>query len=291
VTTATATLRPSAPGRLSRVAWYHPEWIWTLVAVVSWVLLVLVHVRGWSLFGDTHTGVQPADPATTTGVAGDAAMHHTAMNHAAMDHAAMPAEAPHHMGAHSGSWLSAQGDWMLMATAMMLPAALPMAQHVAMSSRWKRRQRAAAVFVGTYLVVWLLFGVVVVSIARWAPLPTGAEWPLVAVLLVAAAWELTPAKRRWLRACHRTYPLPPDGWKANAGCVRFGLRHGQASVGSCWALMLPMAIAGHLSLLLMGLLTLIVVAEEVAVKGVRLVKIAAPVLVVAAAVLSLGAWG
>jgi predicted metal-binding membrane protein len=103
---------------------------------------------------------------------------------------------------------------------------------------------------------------------------------------VAAGWELTAAKRRCLRACHRTLPLPPDGWKADAACARFGLRYGWACLGACWALMLAMAIAGHASLLLMLVLTVIVVAEEGLVKGTRLGRAAALVLVVAAAMVA-----
>jgi predicted metal-binding membrane protein len=187
-------------------------------------------------------------------------MHHAAMHHAA-----------------------GQGTWLLMASAMMLPSALPAARHVALNSRWRRRQRGGAVFAGAYLAVWLLFGLVAVSLARLARLPEGAGWPLAAALAVAAGWELTAAKRRCLRACHRTLPLPPDGWKADAACARFGLRYGWACLGACWALMAPMAIAGHASLPLM-VLTVMVVAEEGLAKGPRLGRPAALVLVAAAAV-------
>jgi hypothetical protein len=50
--------------------------------------------------------------------------------------------------------------------------------------------------------------------------------------------------------------------------------------------MLPMAIAGHAGLPLMTMLTAIVAAEEVMVKGVRLVRSAGVVLVIAAAVVA-----
>jgi predicted metal-binding membrane protein len=76
----------------------------------------------------------------------------------------------------------------------------------------------------------------------------------------------------------------------DAVCVRFGVRYGQACVGACWALMLPMAIAGHAGLPVMIMVTAIVVAEEVVVKGVRLVTGAALILITAAAAVGMGAW-
>jgi predicted metal-binding membrane protein len=253
-------------GRLQRTAWRHPEWTVALVALACWASLAALHAHGWGLPDGHGSGAA-----------------HSATDHTAMHHAATRSSAE-----HTGSWLAAQGNWLLMAPAMMLPSALPAARHVALNSRWRRRQRGSAVFVATYLAIWLLFGLVVVSIAGWAHVPTGANWPLVLALVVAAGWELTAVKRRCLRACHRTVPLPPNGWKADAACARFGLRYGWSCFGACWALMLPMAIAGHASLL-MVVLTAIVVAEEGLVKGTRLGRAAALVLVAAAAMVAIAA--
>jgi predicted metal-binding membrane protein len=256
----------SVPGRLRRAAWHHPEWMLALVAVGCWAMLVILHLRG------------QMDP---TAMDPTMAMDHATMDHAAMHHAAGPPPAG------TGGWLAAQGAWLVMTPAMMLPSALPAARHVALNSRWRRRQRGSAVFATAYLAVWLLFGLVAISVARLVKLPEGGGWPLAAALSVAAGWELTATKRRCLRACHRTVPLPPDGWKANAACARFGLRYGRSCLGACWALMLPLAIAGHASLVLMVVLTAIVVAEEGLVKGARLRRPAALVLVAAAAVAAL----
>jgi predicted metal-binding membrane protein len=182
------------------------------------------------------------------------------------------------------------GGWLVMAVAMMVPSTLPEVHHVAFNSLWHRRQWAMAVFVGSYLAVWALFGLVALPIAAGARalVPGGgdADFLVAAVLMVAAAWELTPVKRRALRACHLTIPLPPLGRKADIACARFGLRHGRSCVVGCWAVMLAMAAAGHGSLLLMALLTTIVLAEKVAVQGTRFVRPAALALLGAAAVVA-----
>ncbi len=181
---------------------------------------------------------------------------------------------------HSGSWMERQAGWLLMVAAMMLPPALPMARRVIQNSKRHRRQRAGFLFAVASLLLWVGVGLVGVSLAAWAGAFDYRRWLLGGSLLLTAAWELTPAKRRGLKACHRTIPLPPDGRKADAACVRMGLQYGRACFRASWALMLPMLLAGH-GLVLMLLVTGIAVAEEVANKGYRLAPGAAVLLTVA----------
>jgi predicted metal-binding membrane protein len=61
----------------------------------------------------------------------------------------------------------------------------------------------------------------------------------------AAAWEIGPIKRRELRRCHRTVPLAPRGWRADADCVRYGLTTGFSCLTMCWALMVACAAFAH----------------------------------------------
>jgi predicted metal-binding membrane protein len=132
--------------------------------------------------------------------------------------------------------------WSLMALAMMLPAALPAASHVAVNSLRRRRWRAVSEFLAGYLALWLGFGAVV--LLGLAALPTDRAVILLAAALgVATAWEISPAKQWALRRCHRATPLPPSGWRASVGATRFGVFHGGACVASCWPLMLVMAVA------------------------------------------------
>ncbi len=184
-------------------------------------------------------------------------------------------------GHRHGSWLQAQATWLTMVGAMMIPPALPMARHVALNSKRQRRQRGAFLFVGASLLPWVAVGLVLVTLSGPAGLSEYRQMVLGVSLLLAAAWELTSAKKRALKKCHRTIPLPAHGRKADIACVKLGLNYGRACFGACWALMLPMALLGHLSVTLMLVMTGIAVAEEVVRKGYRLAPAAAVLLTVA----------
>ncbi len=182
---------------------------------------------------------------------------------------------------HSHSFWGRQANWLLMLAAMMIPPALPMARHVMQNSKRHRRQRAGLLLAGSSLLLWAVAGAAGVGLVWVIGLEGYRRWLLGGSLLVAAVWELTPAKRRALKACHRTLPLPPDGRKADRACCRLGVRYGGACFRACWALMLPMMLAGHPGVGLMLVLTGIAVAEEVVRKGYRLASAAAVLLTVA----------
>jgi predicted metal-binding membrane protein len=210
--------RPAAPPlriSIQRLLLRRPELPAAAVVAVAWLALLAAAVRG----------VLAGHPAA--GMAG------------------MPGMGGIHPSA--GPWAAAGGGlpgWVLMTVAMMGPVALAGIRHTGLNSlRW-RRGRAMAGFAAAYLAVWAAFGALALAATAW---PDGLAVPgpaaLAAVLAAAAAWQLCPAKRRSLRACHRSVPLPPRGWRAEWGSLRFGLRNGAACLGSCWCLMLVMVAA------------------------------------------------
>jgi predicted metal-binding membrane protein len=231
---------------LERAAWRHPEWTAAALAVSAWAALVL------------------APPVRS---------HEGQAQHA---HAAPE------------PWLDGVPWWLLMSTAMMVPAALPAMRHAALTAMWHRRQRVVALFLASYLGVWLGFGIVALASVAWVRglLDVSRPTLLVPVLVAAAAWELTPMKRRALRACHLVEPLPPQGLRADAACLGAGVRYGCRSLAGCWALMLAMAVAGHEGLLLMALLTVVIGAQKVLVRGAQLARPSSIALVGAAALLA-----
>jgi predicted metal-binding membrane protein len=149
-----------------------------------------------------------------------------------------------------------------MTVAMMGPVALAGIRHTGLNSlRW-RRGRAVAEFSAGYLAVWAAVGVAALAAAE-STTPLSRDIRLAAVLAGAAAWELSAAKRRASRACHRPLPLPLYGWPAERGALLFGLRQGVSCVGTCWCLMLTMVVPGE-HLLWMAALTCLIAMERVA---------------------------
>jgi predicted metal-binding membrane protein len=98
--------------------------------------------------------------------------------------------------------------WVVMMAAMILPGAIPAVLHLTYGSA---RVGRAAMFLGSYLVVWALVGVVVYALYR----PHGTS-VAGAVVVAAGVYELTPVKRH----CRRRYRESVDsGFGFSAYCV------------------------------------------------------------------------
>lgn len=240
----TALAPTGTPARLARAARFHPEWAALVLLGVSWVAFV------------GHAWV-PGHEGTASS----------------------------HLGA--GVSAAALASWGLMSVAMMTPGCLPATRHLALNSLHRRRRRAMTLFLSSYFVLWMVFGALVLTalaaVRGHVGVVGGAADPLLpAALLVAAAWQLSARKQQLLRACDRTVPLPPRGWRAEAGSARFGLAQGWACMGSCWALMVVMAVAGHASLVWMVALSALVGAERLTRVGRRLARPSAVALAAAA---------
>jgi predicted metal-binding membrane protein len=132
-----------------------------------------------------------------------------------------------------------------MVIAMMVPLTITNVRHVAQSSLWRRRHRAIAGYLVGYLAVWFVVQTIIVE--TWGLLAPLVGWGTAGgVAMVAAAlWETAPLKRQRLRRCHRTVPLAPRGWRADADCARYGVSTGFSCVTMCWALMVAAAAFSH----------------------------------------------
>jgi predicted metal-binding membrane protein len=168
-------------------------------------------------------------------------------------------------GASPSAWsrvIAGLPYWLLMTVAMMGPVALAGIRHTSLNSlRW-RRGRAVAGFSAGYLAVWAAVGVA--ALAAESTTTLSRDIRLAVVLTGAAAWELSAAKRRASRACHRPLPLPLSGWPAERGALLFGLRQGTSCVGTCWCLMLTMVVVPGAHLLWMAALTALIAMERIA---------------------------
>ncbi|MGN6276705.1 MAG: DUF2182 domain-containing protein, partial [Solirubrobacterales bacterium] len=172
------------------------------------------------------------------------------------------------LGDHSVSLIATLSMPALMAAAMMVPPAMPAIWHVADSSFYWRRRRAVLEFVVAFVAVWAAYSVIVLGALGSGGVPS-SPFAAAGALALAALWQLTPAKRRALQACHRSKPLPPKGWRATLGTANFGLHNGTACLASCWAMMLTTAFAGPLRLAWMAALTGLITAERLSFKPRR----------------------
>lgn len=178
------------------------------------------------------------------------------------------------------------GRWVVMSVAMMGPAALAGVRHTAISSLHWRRGRAIIEFASAYLAQWAIFGAVILGLLSALRVERG--WNTLGIALaIAAAWQLTPLKKRCLRDCHRSIPLPPTGWRADKAALEFGLVNGLACVGSCSGLMLVMAVAPSAHLWWSIALTGVVTCERMLERPYRATRRHAIGLAVAAGVASI----
>jgi len=151
--------------------------------------------------------------------------------------------------------------WAAMMAAMMLPGAAPAVLRRARAGG----MRAVPPFVGSYLAVWALAGVLVYAVDR----PHGT---LVAGLVAIAAgiYEFTPLKQHYRRRCQ----------EATSSGLGFGL----CCAGSSAGLMAVLVALGVMSIPWMVVITIIVLSQKL------LPPIAVVDVLLALAIIGLGFW-
>jgi predicted metal-binding membrane protein len=139
-----------------------------------------------------------------------------------------------------GSFAFFVGVWVPMMAAMMLPSAIPA---VARRARAEDPVRAVPLFAGSYLAVWILFGLAVYVVDR----PHGHA--VAGGLTVAAGlYELTPFKRGCRQRCREN--------------VRSGLRFGLYCLGSSLGLMVLLIALGVMSITWMMVAAAVVLLQK-----------------------------
>ena len=170
----------------------------------------------------------------------------------------------------------------VMMIAMMLPSALPMilAFHGISRLEAGRPSKPAdllgtAIFVGAYFLVWGAFAVVALyglgALGLVGPLMGAIVLVPAIVLLAAGAYQVTRAKEVCLTHCQSPMMFVMSHWRSGRrGALRMGLHHAMYCLGCCWLFMLVLFVAGSMSLLWMGLVSVAIFAEKVGTRGVRL---------------------
>jgi len=143
-------------------------------------------------------------------------------------------------------------SFMAMVLAMMSPLLARPLAHLRLRSLTSRRRRAAALFVASYLAVWMAAGLILLAASVTLRLSSGViglSAPIIS-LAIAAAWQASPWRQRALNRCHHLPALAAFG-APDRDCARFGLVHGLWCVLTCAPLMLlPLSEPGfHLPLM------------------------------------------
>ena len=120
-------------------------------------------------------------------------------------------------------------------------------------------------FTLVYLAVWAASGVpvYVTHTALMALPPRAFAYGVAAILLAAAAFQLSPLKQACLRACRSPLGFLLGHWRAGLrGSLALGWSHAMYCLGCCWALMVVLVAAGAMGLAWVLFITAVVAAEK-----------------------------
>jgi predicted metal-binding membrane protein len=167
--------------------------------------------------------------------------------------------------------------WILMMTAMMLPSLTPAAMKYAGLLRARglpgrsARTDATALFVAGYVALWSVCGLVGYAVLEAGRSVDGGvlawhragRWVAAGVLLLAAIYQLTPAKVACLSRCREARVSARATLGENRrSALRLGVQHGAWCVGCCWALMAALFALGAMSVAWMVVVSLLIAAER-----------------------------
>jgi predicted metal-binding membrane protein len=163
------------------------------------------------------------------------------------------------------------GVWVVMMAAMMLPSIAPT---IALYSRMTatRSPFGPLVFAAGYFLTWTLAGLLAFAAAAagravfgdvlaW---DRGGRWLAGAMLLTAAAYELTPFKDACLGKCRSPFGFLMGYWRdGSLGALRMGAKNGGWCVGCCWALMGALFALGLMSITWMAVVASLILIEKI----------------------------
>ncbi len=175
--------------------------------------------------------------------------------------------------------------WVVMMIAMMFPTTAAMNLVFARVQREKPSSRrpsvSAWIFVGAYLLIWTLFGVVAYLGALTASGLAGqVPWIMLnaarisgSTFLLAGLYQLTPLKRVCLAKCCAPLDFIRGSWRDGyTGAFRMGLEHGIYCLGSNWLLFALLFPLGIMNIAVMAVLTVLIFAEKMVPRGERIAQ-------------------
>jgi predicted metal-binding membrane protein len=138
-------------------------------------------------------------------------------------------------------------------------------------------------FVGSYLLVWALTGIVLLlgwsAVMNSTIMTTGntvfIQYLYGSLLIIAGAYQFTPLKRICIGYCESPMSFFMRRWRDGvSGAFKMGVYHGIYCLGCCWAYFLLMVALGWMNLLWMGLFAGIIFGEKIWSRGIWVARAA-----------------
>ncbi|HYG00107.1 MAG TPA: DUF2182 domain-containing protein [Candidatus Saccharimonadales bacterium] len=144
-------------------------------------------------------------------------------------------------------------------------------------------------FVGTYLLVWALAGVML--LVFWSMIMnnllvgySAQDFAIVSgiLLIVSGIYQFSPFKDRCLGYCESPLSFFIKRWRGKElkDGLKMGLYHGMYCLGCCWPYFLLMIALGWMNMLWMGMFAVIIFAEKIWSKGIWIARGAGIVFVI-----------
>lgn len=144
-----------------------------------------------------------------------------------------------------------------------------------------RRVIKTSGFVGTYLLVWSLTGVMLLLF--WSVLMNNLfvgyntnDFAVVSgiLLVISGFYQFSSLKKKCLAYCESPLAFFMKRWKGNKliDGLKMGLYHGMYCLGCCWPYFLLMIALGWMNILWMGLFAVIIFVEKIWSKGIWLAR-------------------
>ena len=171
--------------------------------------------------------------------------------------------------------------WAIMMAAMMLPTLVPTltTYEKLMVSADGTRAGWLGLLLG-YFIVWVAFAALISAVQMALlfggvinMLGIGPKWLSVGLLIAVGAFQFTRVKEVCHGVCHAPMTYFLGHWKTGfGGGLSMGLGLGAFCVVCCWGFMALGFVGGVMSLLWMGLATLLMVFEKLPDIGHRVIK-------------------
>jgi predicted metal-binding membrane protein len=137
-------------------------------------------------------------------------------------------------------------------------------------------------FVGTYLLVWALTGVML--LVFWSIIMnnlligySAQDFAIVfgILLIISGVYQFGSLKKRCLGYCESPLAFFMKRWKGNQlkDGLKMGLYHGMYCLGCCWPYFLLMIALGWMNILWMVIFAAIIFAEKVWSKGIWIARV------------------